>query len=113
MEGRKSPELSNLFRELHNDTTSLGDVLEIGRDVERLAQHPGWGHVETLLAALKERTMTDLMRTRSLEAATFAQKLGFLNGVHTALDAVATIQQVADEVRAQLQADIQAEEAAR
>lgn len=113
-EGRKSAELANLFNELHGDTTSLGAVLEIGRDVEGLATHPGWAHVETLLVALKERTMTGLMRgTKPKEATEYAQQLGFLNGVHTALDAVATIQHEADRVRRALEKDIESQETAR
>jgi hypothetical protein len=106
MEGRKSPELANLFRQLHVDDTTLGQVVEIGRDVESLLGQPGWQVVAELLTELRRRGVDQLtLGAKPLEQAEYAQRLGFLNGVQTALDAAQTVIELADETRRRLEED--------
>jgi hypothetical protein len=113
-EGRKSPELANLFRKVYGATTSLQGVLEIGRDVEGLAGHPGWAHVENLLTALREKRLEDLLvAEKPLEQADYSYRIGVLKGTEAALYAVETIATVAQEVRVKLEKDIESQEAAR
>jgi hypothetical protein len=98
MEGRNSVELANLLDKVTENDPSR--VVQFGRDVEGLLGHPGWTVVEDLLTSLRHRGMDDLLRgQKPLEQAAYTQKLGFLNGVNTALDAVATVLDSAAKAR--------------
>ena len=105
MEGRKSPELANLFRQLHADDTTLGQVVELGRTVESLTDHPGWEVIAGLLGELRRRGFDQLTRGKPLQQAEYAQQLGFLNGVQTGLDAAQTVIELAAETRRKLEAE--------
>jgi hypothetical protein len=96
--GRNSPELANLLDSLTENDPHR--VVEMGRDVEGLTANDGWLVVARLLAELRQRGMDQLLRGgKPLEQAQYAQQLGFLNGVNTALDAVATVLDSAAKAR--------------
>jgi hypothetical protein len=87
-QGRKSGELTAVLDKLY---PAARDMVEVGRDVEGLESHPGWVVVAEMLTHLRDQHMQGLLRgTKPLEQAEYSQRLGFLNGISTALDAVAT-----------------------
>lgn len=107
VEGRKSPEFTNMLRKRYADA-ALYEVVRAGEEVESLMQSPGWGLLMELLGELQARAMHNQATNPPREMEKYVRAYGFIQALPAAADAAVSVVELAQEVRERL-----SEEAAR